>query len=650
MKKLVYPIFIISACVIISCSKESVGNNPPEIGEEIIPDIPENVITTPCDFDLSTVTENSTIVINCVLDLKGETINLPANVNFEFEGGDIIGDGTLVFTGGTIDGRLLSNKLKIDGNVKLIGKTFRLYAVRWDIVEGKTTSEIALKNNAEFERLMFYTKELGATTFEIGRLDAYFEITKVTSTTSNQNFYPSLEAINIPSDFHLKMSENTHLRTFTAEAGVEGGAILAVRDVSNVIVSGGTLYGDRDKRVYSSADIGLEGTHLFLIHSGKNITLDGVNFIDGSKGSMSIYSFGFSFNPDYIPTTGVIIKNCEFKNSRRMAIALTDARDVLIEGNTFIDTGLPSSNSDGGEVGYAINIEPDRFRDGNGILMERQRAFDITIRKNTETGSRGGFITATIGQDITIEDNDIGTRAVYSLVSGTRIINNRFKATGTAIDSWAIFTAGGIESETVFNNEVAGNTIEGYSLGIATGTKDTFVHDNTITNCGLGIQIAKTIDSRFYNNTINVTGSGIAATNTFNNNIEVKGNTVTSGSFHVYFAQMNDKEEHKNNTLLFENNTFLNENAVVLSNTNGVTFTNNDVIGGIQVGNTFNVDVSLNTIKPNESNGVRLYGTHTDVSIATNTISEPTGASRFVCIHNESDTPAGITMSGNTCN
>ncbi len=648
MKNLLHFLYIACICVITSCSNESIENNAPQTDVNN-PDQPENTVTTPCAFDLSNVVENSTIIVDCVLDLKGQVITLPTNVNFDFDGGDIVGDGTLIFSGGTIDGRLLSKALTVQGDVKLKDPTFKFYAVRWDIVEGTTTTDIALKNNAELERLMFHTKELGATVFEIGNFDAYFEVTKVTSTTSNQNFYPALEAVNIPSDFHLRMSENTHLRIFPAEAGKKGGSILAVRDQQNIIVSGGTLHGDRDQRIYSPSDNGLEGSHLFTIRSGRNVVLDGLKFVEGSSGSLNINSFGFSFNPDYNPTKGITIKNCTFTDSRRMALVVTDARDVLIEGNAFIDTGLPSTNSDGGEVGYAINIEPDRFRDDSGVLFERQKVFDVIIRKNTETGSRNGFVTATIGQDITIEDNDIGTRVVYSLVSGNKIINNRFKATGNAKDSWAIFAAGGIDSETVFDNEIAGNLIDGYSLGITSSTKDAFIHDNTITNCGLGIQISKTIDSRFYDNSITVTGYGIAATNTFNNNIELKGNTVVSGSGHVYFVNLNNTDEHKSNSITLQNNIFSNSNAVVFSNSNGIIFNNNDVNGGVQVGNTSTIEVSSNTITPNENDGVRLFGNHTDVTITNNTISKPT-ATRYDCINNDSETPNAIIISGNQCN
>lgn len=630
--------------IFVSCSTESVGT-----GEEIVQDQPENTITTPCDFDLQDLAANSTVTIDCVLDLNGETISLPSNVNFEFGKGDIV-NGKLIFSGGTIDGRLLSSKLEVEGDVKLKDPEFKFYALRWDIVEGKTTSDIALKNNQELERLMEFTKQLGATVFKIDRFDAYFNINTVTSTTTNQNWYPSKEAVNIPSDFHLSMSDNTHLRMIPGGAVNLSGCILAVREVSNVSITGGNLHGDRDERIYSPNDTGLEGNHLMHIHSGKNVTIDGVNFEEGSSGSITIYSTGFSFNPNYDPTTNLKIINCKFKNSRRMAIALTDGRDVLIEGNTFIDTGLPSKNSDGGEVGYAINIEPDRYRDDNGILMERQKVFDVDIKNNTERGSRGGFVTLTIGQNLTVQDNDIGTRVVYSLVSESKVINNRFKATGTAVDSWAIFAAG--TGETVFNNEIAGNSIEGYSLGVVVGSNEAYVHENTIKECGSGIQLSKAFKARIHDNTINVTGNGIQATNTHGDEIEIKGNEITSGSFLVYFAQMNNKEEHKNNTLVFEDNTFKESKAkaVTFSNINGVTFKNNEVHGGLEIGNVNNIKVMENTIRPKNRSGVRLFSAHNQVSILNNTIYEPTGGNQYECIENNSENPNSIEMEGNTCN
>lgn len=643
MKTTINFILIISILALTSCRKDE------EIKPDLEQDIPENYITTPCEFDASSLEANSTVNINCLLDLKGETVSLPKNINFDFEGGDIV-NGKLIFSGGYIDGRLLSSKLEVEGNVHLKDSIFNFYSSRWEIIEGPTSSEIALENNSKLESLMFKISELGGRVFKINKFDAYFEVTKVTSSTSNKNWYPSLEAVNLPDNFTLQMTENTHLRIFPGDKyNREGGAILAVRDGENIVVKGGNLHGDRDERVYSPDDNGLEGSHLFIIHSGRNITVDGVNFQNGSKGTFTIHSFGFSYNDDYNPTEKVVIKNCSMKNSRRMAIALTDGRDIRIEGNTFTNTGHPSPNSDGGEVGYAINIEPVRFRDNDGILKERQKVFDVLIKGNTETGSRGGFLTLTISQDVTVEDNNIGSRLVYNYANGTVIKNNQFSAMGTAADSWAIFCAG--SGETVFNNEVFDNNIKGYKIGIVVGSNEAYVHNNEINNCSAGIQVNKAFDAKIHNNKINATGNGIQISNTYNNNVEVKGNTVhTTGNYNLYVTNSNTKDEHKSYKISFIENSFTSTKKVILSNTNGVTFSTNKVEGGIELNNINESLVTANEVKPNESDGIRIIGATNNLTVSNNSIFEPTGAERYVCINNDSDTPNGVNLSNNACN
>ncbi|WP_027391617.1 right-handed parallel beta-helix repeat-containing protein [Aquimarina latercula] len=657
MKKLPYFLLIVFTISFFACSTENIEDVISE-DEEVIEDEDDDqeeeeddeiISDTLCDFDLSGLAANSTVTIDCLLDLEGQTINLPPNVTFDFDGGDIF-NGTLIFSGGTIDGRLLNSKLGTEGNVNLKDPVFKFTATRWEnIVQGQTTSDIALKNTAEFENLMIRIKEMGGTTFETNVFDAFFETTKVTSTTADQNFYASVEAINVPSDFHLKMSNNTNLRQFPAAGGIENGTVIAVRDSDNVTISGGNIIGDRNDRIYSPQDVGLEGTHLLHVHSGRNVTIDGVNFIEGSKGAIAIYSLGFRFNPDYVPTYGIKVINCSFTNIRRMGIALTDGSDILIEGNTFTNVGQPMSGSDGGEVGYAINIEAFRTRDDNGVLMENERAFDILITRNTEINSRVGFTAATIGQDITIDDNDIETRCIISLASGTKITNNRFNASAAAAERFAIFAAGS-HSETVFDNEIANNSIVGYAIGIATDTNDINVHDNTITNGEIGIQLKDTSDSMFNNNIINVNGTGISATNTFVNNTSINENEVTAGGFHLFLTGFNNTTESNGYTISFERNKFLNSKKITINNATGITFKNNEVTGGIELGTSANIDISSNTkIDPNDSDGIRLYGSHSDVSITNNNILEPSGAERFDCINNNSDTPNAIVLSGNTC-
>jgi len=601
--------------------------------------------------DLFRLRNNTTGLIDCNLDLESSTVTLSPGVTLQRSLGNI-SNGTLVFNGGKIDGEILNSSITVIGNPELIDPVFKFYPERWaSLVQGPTNADTAFANNQELERLFFMIKRFAGHTFVIDRFDAYFEGRK--TPPDRFVFRVEKEAVNIPSDFSLIMSNRTHLRVFPAYPGGElvGGSILAVRDEQNILVKGGNLHGDRDQRFYSPDDTGAEGSHLFTVRAGRNITLDGIKFFEGSKGSISIHSFGFFSRPEsYNPSKDIIVKNCLFRDSRRMSIALTDGQNILIKDNTFINTGLPSTNSDGGEVGYAVNIEPGRRRRPDGTLEELQKVFNARITGNLERGSRSGFVTLTIGQNLTVDDNDVGTRVVSSLVSESKIINNRFSSPPSGGSDFAIFAAGGT-SDTVFDNEVAGNTISGYDSGIITSTTDVFVHDNIINNTKVGIQINKTFDSIFSNNTINSSSRGINVTNTFNNNVTVNNNTINSSAgFLVYLANINKSEEQSNYTMTFSDNELLGNRAVVVSNLNGIDLLRNDIQGGVEMSNLKRVRLLENIIASDQRDGVRLFGTHVGVNVSDNTISLPTGGSRYECIDNNSETPAGLILLRNSCN
>ena len=639
----------------ISCNKEELFVEPVvEVVEDDTPDpedtdpVDETDATLPCDFTLDNIEPNATIIINCILDLGGQTVNLPANVTIDYEGGDII-NGTLNFgDNGVIDGNLLNSTLTIGGtNPQVKDPTFNFDPKRWGIVEGVTTSDMAWENNKILQSVMFKTKELGITTFKIDAIDAYFEGSR--PTPPETNYYPHREAVNIPSDFNLVMTDNTHLRIQPATINtneLDNGAIFSIRDEDNVTVTGGNLHGDRKVRYFSPNDNGLEGSHLFYIQSGRNVTLDGIKFFDGSKGGLSISSIGFTTTPGYNPTRNLKVYNCEFTNIRRMSIALTDGRDILIDGCTFTDTAQPDANADGGEVGYAINIEAGRIRDANGVLIEREKATDIIIRGCKETGSRGGSISVHIGQNVTIEDNDLETQVAYTYTNGTKIINNRFEGSQST-SNYAIFATG--DGDTVYNNEIGGNIIKNYTSGIILNSNDIDVHSNVISGGTIGIQLSKTINSRVYNNNITASYAGISVSNTWINNVEIKGNEISAGNLNMSFSHSNNKPEHASYTFTVTENILKTSKKVSFSNVNGITFSKNEV-AGIQIGNSSNLTIQENIIKPSDFDGIRLFEGHTNISLLNNTIYEPTGADRFECINNSSTNPNEISDTGNTCN
>lgn len=663
MKKLPYYLLIFMSCIAISCSKESVDNVVPVVGEETpgeeppTPDTPPNVITTPCNFDLSTVAANATIIFNCVLDLEGKTITLPANVKFEFDGGDVK-NGKLIFAGGTIAGELLNSSIDIEGDVKLKEPTFKFFASRWDdIVEGNTTSEKALKNNTELERLFFFTKELGATTFEIGKFDAYFNVTTVTSTTTNQNFYPSREAINIPSDFHLKMSDDTKLRTFPTD-WAKGGLILSCIEISNSKISGGNLIGDRDKHLYSNGfETKEEGSHCLGIYSSDNIIIDGVNIVDGSFGGINIASIGFTFQPHYDPTHNITIKNCTFDNNRRMSMSITDGYDIYVENNTFLNTGLDSEYINGGVVGYAINIEATRTRDDSGDLILYEKAHKIFIRNNKERGSRVGGITVSIGEEVTIEGNDMENKIVYSATSNSKIRNNTFVATEKSKTTPAILAAG--KGETVFNNEISGNKISGYGVGIAAYYGNVNIFNNEIIDNSSGIQLKEIEkETNVYGNlikSIKSSSRGISVQSTYANNLSIHShNTATSyidvKANHLYFVAVNQEAGQENYGINVHDNTFTSSASVVFSKSKGVTYNNNTTNGPVLLVDASKVDLSSNNISSADYHGIALSGVNTAIKTSLNKISFPAGT-RFECINIDATTnPSEVTLDRNDCN
>jgi hypothetical protein len=641
----------------MSCNNEELFVEDISINEPTTPEedttgtddtaVPDSV-TTPCDFTLDTVQANSTIIINCVMDLEGKTINLPAGVTIVYEGGDII-NGTLNFANDdVISGELLNSTLTLTGSKPLLkDPVFNFNPKRWGIVEGETTSEIAQRNNNILESMMLKVKDLGVNTFRIDKMDAYFEVSKVTSTTTNINFYASVEAINIPSDFNLVMTDNTILRVFPPSENLNA-ALLSIREESNVTIKGGTLYGDRDLRQYSKSNAE-EGSHLFTIRSGKNIVLDGIKFKMGSLGGLNINSTGFSFNNDYDPTNNVTVKNCLFEKNRMMSIAITDGRNIIIDNNTFLDTAQPTQFSDGGVVAYAINLEPVRKRDEiTNELVYYQRVQDVTIKNNTEKNSRTGSFNIYVGDNIIIENNNIESVVAWSYASNSKIRNNIFKAS-TDTTRPAIIASGA--GETVFNNEISGNQIMDYGTGIAAYHGKLKIFNNDLKNISSGIVLNKVTDMEVYENKISSAKSnsrGITFQITSADNILIKNNVIDVVTNHIKLIDVNQAIGQENNRITFQNNVLSSSAVVQISQTNGLIYNENTSNGRIQISNSSNVELLNSTILSPDGHGVSINNINTNITIKGNTIEKP---ENFQCIYFRDGTDTNeVSVDNNTCN
>jgi len=504
-------------------------NEEEETEEETEEEETEEVDSTlPCEFTLDNIQPNSTIVINCILDLQGQTIILPDSVTIEYEGGEII-NGTIKFSSnGIIDGELLNSTLTIGGsNTQIKDPVFNFIVERWGIVEGQVSDDVALNNKDILNSIFLQVKELGVTTFKIDEMDAYFLVSK------ENNFPPKarMGEIFIPSDFNLVMTDNTHLRV--QPNGFSDFTLIAIYEESNVTITGGHLHGDRDEHNYSTCggDEWCQDSDLLRLEAAVNVIIDGVNIHDSTADGIMVKAIGFSYNPDYVPSSNVLIKNCIIDKSRRNNISIVNAHDIIVENCQILNAGIDTGNSIGTNPKAGIDVEALRSIDDNGNYIYYEIAKDIIIRNNIEKGSaRSAFIVA-IGDDTLIENNETENGISYSLATGIKIRNNRITGISEKhLNSNAI--GGGVSNtETTYNNEISGNIIKGYGIGITLYAKEALVFDNIIENADKGIFVPDEIrDTKIYGNEItnntSVYTRGIYAHTAVLKDIEIYDNKI----------------------------------------------------------------------------------------------------------------------------
>jgi hypothetical protein len=500
----------------LSCNNEELFLEPEnEVIEDVIDETDEpqyedntaNTVDTslPCEFTLNTIDANSTVIINCELDLEGNTLTLPANINIQFEGG-AINNGTLVFSGGTIDGDLLNISLGIDGDVNLKTNSFTFYPEKWNIVEGKTTKEISLNNRENINKAIELVDQLGADIFEIGKLDAYFN---VEANKLNREYHRD-RSIRIPSDFHLKMSDDTFLRVQPTHFPSYSLITTYVKD--NVIISGGNLFGDRWGHDYSPITdiVGVaRDTHgygfLIYVIGTHNITIENVTIKDAIGDGIIVHSKTIRQPDGTLSSTNrtsedVVIKKCTFDENRRNGIAVIDANGVLIDNCDLLNTGSGEQAYDGSgnEISstsgtaprYGIDLEALRYINDDGTMNEINKIENVVIRNSRFKGNAAGDVVVYTVNNVIIENNYFDKWVANFAANDIVIRNNIFKARSSDI-SFAINVQSFIRNDIEFNYNysVYGNKITGYEDGIKLAGKNHNIYDNEINDCKIGIQL-----------------------------------------------------------------------------------------------------------------------------------------------------------------
>jgi len=227
---------------------------------------------------------------------------------------------------------------------------------------------------------------MGADTFSMPPMDAYFD--------SGQEI-PSV-VINVPSDFHLRMSPSTTIRVFPRPRGIPAEPIY-IYNKKNVRVTGGNLIGDRLLLPPSNDS----SNSLFTIRGSRNVRVNGVKMSLASSTGMTINSILFQGQEGFIKSRDIEIRNCFFNSNRNNNFSITDGDSILIENSRSRLAGNDMRGRFGLSNGRAPRI---------GIVVEPQigqEISNITIRNNvieqTSSGGNGNSILASGGTNFLIE-------------------------------------------------------------------------------------------------------------------------------------------------------------------------------------------------------------------------------------------------------
>ncbi|WP_281986089.1 right-handed parallel beta-helix repeat-containing protein [Aquimarina aggregata] len=639
MKKLPYYLVILCIAFFVSCSNESFeevvpdttgtdGDNPdPDTDPDPDPDPedPGNTATDPCDFDLSDVTSGKTYVINCVLDLNNQTINLPDNVTFEFDKGDII-NGTLNFSsGGKIDGRLMSSKLDLEGDVTLIDPTFQFFPIRWEIVEGRVAQPIAFQNHKNIQKVVDLVKSLGAETFSINKMDAFFDTEDVFTNT-----------VRLPSNFHFKMSENTHMRVQPSNQNYAT-KLFMIQNAENVTLSGGFLHGERDTHTGPPTGSGT----LVNITSGTNILVENVHISDSGVSGLTINSFKFATDPEYSPSRMIRIRGCTFDSNRRNNMSVTDGTDIIIENCKIYRAGIDTEFSIGSRPKIGIDVEP----------TELQRIDGVIIRNCEEKEGAGAALLAAGGNNVTFENNTTQSTIGWNIASNVKILNNTIDGSGIGAG-----LKDPVGRRTSKGNIISGNTVSNAITGIAATNGDTQIFNNTFINCKVAMIINALTNADIYENTIrsDKESSFGFTIQDYADDVVFRANKVNVTGRAIFSDFPNFDDDELDFKISFIDNTFETTKFALINGTVGMTLTGNSFNNGVRIDGSRDILFDNNNVVSGPPFSIELSNSEVsrNVTISNNTIenTDTGGTGNGIKTSSSSDVrnATGIVIDNNT--
>lgn len=556
-----------------------------------------------CDpDDLTSSRANCTWPVTRNINLGGKTLRLPARARLEFNGGSIR-NGTLIFNGGLIDGRLLSSSLELQGNAQLISTQFEFDTSKWAITEGRTSSANAQTNLQNLNKAIMLVHRLGAKIFILDKIDAYFDVGVFQVNAVIQ----ALNSILIPSDFDFRMTNRTYLRVQPNNAPAYH--LMSVLRGKNIRISGGHLLGDRWEHDYSAV-LDINGRprnthdwgHVLKVTGGTNVLIEDIH-LEAASGDAFGVNADTIRNTDGTPGTAIISSNVTIRNSvlttsRRNNISITDCNGVLIENNQITDAALgdaiPGEYSSAGVAPrYGIDLEAYRERASSGELLEYEKIENVTIRGNTFTNNFFGDIDLFTASDIIIENNFLDGWIANVASHNVTIRNNTMRArlkNGEPFPNAILLKSKKTPQGTEFNYnyKIYGNTISGYRNAMILAGESYTVYDNTLTNFKNGMGIGGLVNSTLRDNQLSSTvinSIGYYSRGAETDNLTINDEMVSVTRHAIQFSKLKAPLASTGRQLRINGGSFISKTNKV----NTISKSNN-----IQItGTTFNTDVEI---------------------------------------------------------
>jgi len=489
----------------------------------------------------------------------------------------------------------------------------------FNIVHGVVSDEVAITNVENMNLAFTYAVDNGYDGVELDSFDAYFGIGAV-----NFGNLIHIEAIQVPSNFHVKMSSNTYLRVQPTDQIAY--AVLSARSVDNVLISGGNLIGDKYEHTYvtgTQVDTHEFGFGVYFV-GVTNSTIDNV-YVDHMTGDcFAVHSTGArnsdgTQDPAKDYSENIIVKNCTFKGARRNNISPIDIEGLIIEdciiegageGGSY-DATVEGRSWKGVSPRSNIDIEATRSTDEDGNAYYSQRATDIIIRRNTFTNAFGNDISLFTCDNVEIYDNTFdGSIETIFAADTIEIHDNVFTAStyedghiraGISIVSYISPTT---SQEYVKNFEVYNNTINGYLIGIIVGGDNQTIYNNTCNDfINTGIEIKSGNNLTLYDNTLassETSSKGYYQSNPFTViGLSLTSETVTADEYGIllkgltcpsdnpaiidnctFSSGFRDIDIRNSNYVTVQNSTF-DIPAVVTDNNTNIVLLNNNVSASV---------------------------------------------------------------------